>query len=535
MDDLSRATGFSVADIGGYFGNAGVEPPPAPVYTPPPAPVSEPVVDYYAQQFEPDRFEPVYTPPPVVSEPAGIASLPAATPSAVDKLTQQILAQGTTDQWKGEGKGSAQKNAEDMAKILADTGITDISQFGKVTKTVDAAVIPQTQSTVVGYDNEGNQIVDTKILGYTDQNGKSIDPSLVRTETVYTGGDSGNTETVYIAPVGKQEAFGNKTTGQAVADTYGERQIGNAFGGTYSGEGNTGYRVQFDDKGNPIFYTTQASSSNIADLAPILAIASFIPALAPFAQALNAAIAIDRGDILGGIASLAGVAGMSQVSTGLKVVNALEKGEIDLALMWGPVAGFENKTQHQSRWQVLPISGESLGGQVAIAVSKEKPQLKDQINKALEELKPEIQQLTLKYGFPTQAPLLLNSAKSKTTYLANAPAAKAGKPGFTKVANKPAPTEWVVADATAPYDLAEVRSNFNNKCSHCHAPNGASPVQERDLRKLKVRYGDDWKKVTYDTITKGRIEYGMPVWGGILPEHEIQDILRFLDEQVVKK
>lgn len=218
-----------------------------------------------------------------------------------------------------------------------------------------------------------------------------------------------------------------------------------------------------------------------------------------------------------------------------QVFAALEKGEIDLALMWGPVAGFENKTQHQSRWQVLPISGESLGGQVAIAVSKEKPQLKDQINKALEELKPEIQQLTLKYGFPTQAPLLLNSAKSKPTYLANAPAAKAGKPGFIKVANKPAPTEWVVADATAPYDLAEVRSNFNNKCSHCHAPNGASPVQERDLRKLKVRYGDDWKKVTYDTITKGRIEYGMPVWGGILPEHEIQDILRFLDEQVVKK
>ncbi len=218
-----------------------------------------------------------------------------------------------------------------------------------------------------------------------------------------------------------------------------------------------------------------------------------------------------------------------------QVFAALEKGEIDLALMWGPVAGFENKTQHQSRWQVLPISGESLGGQVAIAVSKEKPQLKDQINKALEELKPEIQQLTLKYGFPTQAPLLLNSAKSKPTYLANAPAAKAGKPGFIKVANKPAPTEWVVADATAPYDLAEVRSNFNNKCSHCHAPNGASPVQECDLRKLKVRYGDDWKKVTYDTITKGRIEYGMPVWGGILPEHEIQDILRFLDEQVVKK
>ena len=218
-----------------------------------------------------------------------------------------------------------------------------------------------------------------------------------------------------------------------------------------------------------------------------------------------------------------------------QVFAALEKGEIELALMWGPSAGFENKTQHQSRWQVLPISGESLTGQVAVAVSKEKPQLKDQINKALEELKPEIQQLTLKYGFPTQVPLLLNSAKSKPTYLAQAHTTKAVKPSFIKVANKTAPTEWVVADATAAFDLAEVRSNFNNKCSHCHAPNGASPVQERDLRKLKVRYGEEWKKVTYDTITKGRIEYGMPVWGGILPDHEIQDIIRFLDEQVVKK
>lgn len=218
-----------------------------------------------------------------------------------------------------------------------------------------------------------------------------------------------------------------------------------------------------------------------------------------------------------------------------QVFAALEKGEIDLALMWGPSAGFENKTQYQSRWQVLPISGESLSGQVAIAVSKEKPQLKDQINKVLEELKPEIQKLSLKYGFPTQAPLLLNSAKDKSNLKAQTFAVRSGPSGLIKVANKAAPVEWVVADATAAFDVAEARSNFNNKCSHCHAPNGASPVQERDLRKLKIRYGDDWKKVTYETITKGRIEYGMPVWGGILPDHEIQDIIRFLDEQVVRK
>ena len=354
--DVAQATGVSTEAVQARYESAVQEP----EYTPPPAPEPEPVYEPPAPVYTPEPVyelpEPVYTPPsrgaklelepenldvqppPSAPEaPSGIASLapaketPAETPkdtkaSSVEKLTQQILAQGTTSQWKGEGKGSAEKNATDMAKILADTGITDINQFGKVTKTVDAAVQPVYGQGDLVTDSEGQQYYSQKIIGYTDQNGNTIDPNLVKSETVYSGGDSGSAELVYTAPIGKQEVFGNKATGQAVADTYGERQTGSAFGGTYTGEGNTGYRVQFDAQGNPTFYTTQASSSDIGDLAPILAIASFIPALAPFAQAINAAIAIDRGDILGGIASLAGVAGLSEVSTGLKVVKAIDDG-----------------------------------------------------------------------------------------------------------------------------------------------------------------------------------------------------------------
>jgi hypothetical protein len=109
-------------------------------------------------------------------------------------------------------------------------------------------------------------------VGYVDQDGKPVDPKLVKTETVY-GGESGSDQTVYVAPVGKQEVFGNKLTGQEVASTYGERQTGNAFGGTFDGKGNTGYRVQFGADGTPIFYTTQATSNDLAilmqDLGPI--------------------------------------------------------------------------------------------------------------------------------------------------------------------------------------------------------------------------------------------------------------------------
>ena len=115
------------------------------------------------------------------------------TNSNISNIKGQILAQGNIDKWTGQGQGSAEANATDMATILAGIGITDINQFGAL-----------------------------------------------------PGG-----------------GFGNKVTGQAVPNTYGERQTGNAFGGTFAGKGNTGYRVNFDPTGNPIFYTTSASSNDV--------------------------------------------------------------------------------------------------------------------------------------------------------------------------------------------------------------------------------------------------------------------------------
>ena len=145
-----------------------------------------------------------------------VSSALASNPDvAKSYLTQQILSQGTTDKWSGEGFGSAQANAADMAKILAGIGITDINQFGQIQKKV--------------VDENGNE-------------------SVVST-------------------------YGNKVTGQEVPNTYSERQSGNAFGGTFSGKGNTGYRVEMAPNGTPIFYTTGASSSDAGDWLPIVQLA----------------------------------------------------------------------------------------------------------------------------------------------------------------------------------------------------------------------------------------------------------------------
>ena len=50
--------------------------------------------------------------------------------SAQDDLIQQILGQNLTSKWKG-GHGP-QDAAKDMAKLMADAGITNIKQFGKI-------------------------------------------------------------------------------------------------------------------------------------------------------------------------------------------------------------------------------------------------------------------------------------------------------------------------------------------------------------------------------------------------------------------
>jgi hypothetical protein len=224
---------------------------------------------------------------------------PAPSQDVINKLTQQILSRGTAN-WTGEGFGSAQANAADMAKILAGIGITDVNQFGKFTQTgIDEDVRP---------DGRG---------GFVDQRGKAVNPSLVKEQT--QSGESGET-TYYTAPVGTQEVFGNKVTKQAVPETYGERQTGNFFGGTFAGKGNTGYGVQFDPQGNPIFYTQGASSSDVA-ANPVIALA-----LATVLPGVGVAI----GETLG-ISSAAGAA-IAKVAVGVAMGQPLDAAIKDAAI-----------------------------------------------------------------------------------------------------------------------------------------------------------------------------------------------------------
>ena len=159
-----------------------------------------------------------------------------------------------------------------------------------------------------------------------------------------------------------------------------------------------------------------------------------------------------------------------------EALQALAKGEVDAAILWGPNAGYENVRRHGSRWQVTPVTGEGLGGQVAVAVRRGQGELAARIEQALAELQPQIEELARKYGFPRGKPLPLSARRvAPDTRTANLAAGLTVSSSMVARINAPA--------ASAPAgDVIPGRTLFNNVCSHCHGTDGASPVSERDLR-----------------------------------------------------
>lgn len=79
-------------------------------------------------------------------------------------------------------------------------------------------------------------------------------------------------------------------------------------------------------------------------------------------------------------------------------LKALAEGKVDAALIWGPAAGYQNKYHYDNRFRVLPTN---YSFPMAIALNAKSDSLAKKVDVALEKIRPTIQKLYLKYGFPT--------------------------------------------------------------------------------------------------------------------------------------
>jgi polar amino acid transport system substrate-binding protein len=228
-----------------------------------------------------------------------------------------------------------------------------------------------------------------------------------------------------------------------------------------------------------------------------------------------------------------------------QAMDALAKGEVDAAFLWGPVAGFDNRTRFQSRYKVTAVRGLDLDGKVAVAVPAAKEALLGKVNQALIELKPQITALAQAYGLPQAAPITLSAA---TQARQRTDVVVVSTPGWVNTqhstdskhktaASKNSKVKKVEENPAEPVDAKPVLSDeaklgrvrFNDQCSHCHSVDGASPIPERNLRRVKARYDAKWKETAITTIKNGRNDAGMPPWKDIFGEKEIGELMSFIE------
>lgn len=210
-----------------------------------------------------------------------------------------------------------------------------------------------------------------------------------------------------------------------------------------------------------------------------------------------------------------------------EAMEALSRGEADVAFLWGPTAGYFNKTRLGGAYVIVPVAGEGLQWQAAVGVRKGQDSLKADLDRVLDQLKPEIDALADKYGFPLGRPVNVDGQRG----MRRPPERGAGAFQLVQLhegTTRATPSAGVSSSA-ADGLIRLGRSLFNQHCSHCHSPNAMSPEPTRDLRRLTLRYGSRMREAAYATITVGRVDKGMPAWKDLLGEEGIQNVLGFLE------
>lgn len=180
----------------------------------------------------------------------------------------------------------------------------------------------------------------------------------------------------------------------------------------------------------------------------------------------------------------------------------LAQGKADVAFIWGPSAGWINKTESHDSYKVVRVAGEQMQWRAAIGFPHDSVALRDAVNQALSLLAGTIDTLVAKYGLISDATITLADN-------ADAPAAPAEAAGKSE-------------------EIAAGHQIFNDNCSHCHGPDAIQGVRRINLRLLHHRYGDQMDQLFMTTVTQGRLPQGMPNWSGILSDEQFHDILAFL-------
>jgi quinoprotein dehydrogenase-associated probable ABC transporter substrate-binding protein len=165
------------------------------------------------------------------------------------------------------------------------------------------------------------------------------------------------------------------------------------------------------DDTNPYYYTSyvllyRADDPSLAGLASLSDPRLKQKRIGLFARTPPASILAMHG-LVANAKPLDVLPGESMSKAAEAMVDAVARGELDVALLWGPVAGYFAQNSEQ-KLKLVPLSKESVGPStvlgITMGVRPGDPQWKHKINKVIAENREEIAAILQTYGVPLLDP-----------------------------------------------------------------------------------------------------------------------------------
>ncbi len=195
-----------------------------------------------------------------------------------------------------------------------------------------------------------------------------------------------------------------------------------------------------------------------------------------------------------------------------EAMRRLAEGAADAAFIWGPSAGYLNRTALHDAYKLLPVDAPQMQWQAAIGLSSKQAALRDEVDAALPGLAPHIRDLQAKYGVTEDLPA------------SPAPSASSTAPPVAA----PEVTTAAARSGNEAGDPAAGKAVFDGTCAHCHGPNAVVAERKINLRLLSRKYGQEMGEVFFTTVVNGRPTKGMPTWKEVFKHQDFVNILAYL-------
>ena len=203
------------------------------------------------------------------------------------------------------------------------------------------------------------------------------------------------------------------------------------------------------------------------------------------------------------------------------IIRAVAKDSIDVAIVWGPLAGYWVKRAPVALTMVAlpdsdPVSGMPFAFSMAMAVRHRDKELKARLDSVIDRRKSEITAILQEYSVP-----LLDLGAT------GAPAAPHGTPSSSA-----APTGDTVRDSLLVSDsIYQGWKWFHVYCFRCHGEDAMHPViaTAPDLRWVLSTSGMAYPRDSFEyTVLNGRPDKGMPAWKVLLDTAAVKQLYQYV-------